>query len=128
MNIVRYHYHIAHVIIPIYTRRRDDNMDLRIMYMMNILSEDKFKSKIQSREKAGEKKTEILNIINTYQVVTSEITQRILTVTNGEQFNQLFSEFDNIRIYINDLLRGISIRYSCVTPRITENFTTITLK
>jgi len=128
MNIVRYHYHIANVIIPIYTRRRDDNMDLRIMYMMNILSEDKFKSKIQSREKAGEKKTEILNIINTYQVVTSEITQRILTVTNGEQFNQLFSEFDNIRIYINDLLRGISIRYSCVTPRITENFTTITLK
>jgi len=128
LTIIRTHHHIAQVIIPVYTRRHDDNLDLRITYMMNQMSEDKFKSKIQSREKAIEKKTEILNILNTYQVVTSEIMQRVVTSATIDKFEETYQEFNNIRLYINELMLSVSARYSCVTPRITEAFTTISLK
>jgi hypothetical protein len=128
LTIIRMHNHIAAVTIPIYTRRRDDNLDIRINFMMNTINEDQFKHKIQQREKANEKKADILNILNTYQIVTSEIMQRVVTSTTFNEFVTILGEFENIRLYINDLFQKVSSRYSCVSPRILEGFMIASLK
>jgi len=128
MNIIMYHGHIQLVVLPYYTPRWTDNEDLRIQYMMNDINEEKFKKLIQQREKDNQKRSEIGNIMNTYQVVTSEIMQRLVVSNTLIEFEIIYDEFKSIREYVNDLSLKVSKRYNCVTPRISEEFSIINLK
>jgi len=127
-NIIQYSHHLAAVTMNDYVPRWTDNQDIRIKLMMNELEEDKFKQKIQAREKENEKRVAIANVLNTYQVVCAEIMQRICTSTNGAEVLEILPEFDAIRTYTTDHMEKLSLRYQCVTPRIMENFSVIRLK
>lgn len=119
-NIVRFHWHLANVVMPTYTVTRDNNLDLRIKYMLKDIDTETFKLKIQQREKANSKKTEILNILNMYQLISAETMQRVVAACNISEYTSTAQEFEGIREYTNELLRKVSQVYTCTTPRISE--------
>lgn len=121
-NVVRLHWHIAHVTIPHYNIGPPNNLELRIKYMMKTIPENVFKQKIQQKDKATKKGTDIVNVLNTYQLVSSEIMQRIAGFSTVQEFRDGCEEISEIRKYTNDMLGIISKRYSCVTPFITVTF------
>jgi len=86
-------------------------------YMMKDISEAVFKQKIQQRDKKIQKCTEVANILNTYQIVTAEIVQR-MNQAETHELNDMINEIFEIVRYTNDLMTKVSTRYSCVTPRI----------
>lgn len=128
MQIIRYHLHIQHVLMPTWVPRWTDNQDLRIAFMLKDINEDIFKKKIQQREKENQKRGEISNIMNTYQVVTSEIMQRLVSARLPAEYNEICKEFECIRQYTNDLSAKVSKRYACVTPTITDNYSVFNMK
>lgn len=117
-GIMRYHAHIEHVIMPQYRHLPHDNMDLRMKYMMKEMTEQLFKQKIQQRDKKIQKCTEIANILNTYQVVSAEIIQRMMLFQTQAEFDNLIAEIFELVSYINGLMAKVSSRYTCVTPHI----------
>jgi hypothetical protein len=121
-NVVRLHWHIAHVTIPHYSTAPPNNLELRIKYMMKTMPEQMFKQKIQQKDKAVKKATDIVNVLNTYQLVSSEIMQRIVGFRTVQEFTEGCEEISEIRKYTNDMLGVISKRYACVTPWITVTF------
>lgn len=127
-GIMRYHTHIEMVILPGYRHPHQDNMDLRMKYMMKDMPEATFKQKVQQRDKKVQKCTEIANILNTYQVVTAEIVQRMMLFQTQDQVNEMINEIFEIARYINELMTKVSSRYSCVTPRITLSPVSVTLQ
>ena len=121
-SIIRLHWHISEVVIPRLRETRENNLDLRIKYMINDIPAEVFKQKIQQREKASSKKIQIMNILNTYQLVTSEIMQRLVASESIKDMLETSKEFDMIRQYTNDLMQKVTVTYGCVTPRIIENY------
>lgn len=102
--------------------RNNGNQDLRISYLNKDICIGTFKSEIYRREKALEKKREILGVLTTFVVVCSDIFRNIL----GDQ--QTFADektnmdqFENIRNFTNESLMDISRVYKCVVPFI-DNF------
>jgi hypothetical protein len=122
LTIHRMHTHIEFVLMPTWQPRWTDNQDLRIEFMLNTIPEAVFKKKIQQREKENQKNTELVNIMNTYQVVTAEIMQRLVDSKTGDEFNEITKEFFMIKDYTNDLLSKVSRRYSVTTPFIQDDF------
>jgi len=111
MEKVRNHAHIQQIILPQYNRPNENNTDLRIKFMIKDIDENKFKSLIEARNKKNDFNLEVTNILNTYQLVTAEITQRALA-----QGDHLEDEYDAIKRYVNDLFMKIHTRYGRVVP------------
>lgn len=128
MNVIRLHWHIFNVVIPQHTRQFANNQDLRIKFMMHDIDENVFKKKIQQREKSNQKHTEITNVLNTYQLISSEIMQRMLACKNEQDSINISLEFDELRSFINGLMKNISRRYICVVPFFNDTFVIQSLK
>ena len=128
LSVIRWHTHIVAVTQYDYNQRAQDNQDIRMKYMMKDITEEQFKQKIQAREKDSEKRQAITNVLNTYQVVTAEVMQRVLAAVTKEDIDAITPEFHEIRKYTNDLMAKISLRYQCVTPRITPELNIIKTK
>jgi hypothetical protein len=92
-----------------------DNRDLRIKFMMNELTEDDFKRKIQQREKAENRKRAIREILVTYATVATDIFQKYTSgqFTEAKEFN---TEMYNLRDYTKGLLTDIQNTWKCVIP------------
>ena len=122
LRIIRMHHHIQEVMMHTWIPRWTDNQDLRVSFMLKDITEDIFKKKIQQREKENQKRTEIGHIMKTYQVITSEIMQRLVSSSSLEEFEEISKEFDIIREYINTISGKISKRYGCVSPYINDQY------
>lgn len=95
------------------------NLDLRIGYLNDSIPELMFKQEIYKREKALEKKREILTILNTFVVVCSDIFRTSVMPNNQE----CKTEFENIRDFTNENMYDVSRVYKCVVPIIDLNWT-----
>jgi hypothetical protein len=116
------HHHIEWVVLPRYQGGNvADNRDYRIKFMIGDWDEVEFKRRLQQREKARLKKSDILQLLNMYQLVVAEIFQRGVE-NKFENLNLYMTEFSNLRDYINTEMSCVSKRYSCSTPKITEKF------
>ncbi len=115
--------HIEQVELPRYNDvvTETNNIDLRVKYMLNELSPDTFKSKIQQREKASQKKRDIALILNMFITTCSDFFREMCHSKNLSHVPEL-KELVN---YTNRNLMVISKRYDCVVPIIDE---TISLK
>jgi hypothetical protein len=116
MNII----HIKSIEIPKFTRNNiQDNMDIRIEYMMNEITKKKFKSILQRREKKNQKDTEILNVLTTFVNCTTEIMYRYYEQLTYQETNydtvtpKIYNEFVNLTVYINECFISISNTYNC---------------
>lgn len=113
--------HCQWVVLPRYTTNpRADNRDLRIKLMIGDIVEDEFKKKIQQREKARQRKTDIHQVLEMYQAVLNDLFQGFVSNKNT---TELVTALNELRTHVNHTLKQVSRRYTnCAIPTISEGF------
>ena len=100
----------------------NDNRDLRISLMIGDLPEDEFKRKIQQREKARQRKTDIRQVIEMLRAVLLDLFQDFAQTKNTDT---LYLSLCELQKHYNETLVKVSKRYSnCAVPLLTGNFST----
>ena len=98
----------------------NDNRDLRIKLMIGDVSEDEFKKKIQQREKARQRKTDIRQVIEMLRAVLLDLFQDFAQTHNT---TTLYLSLSELQTHYNETLDKVSKRYSnCAVPRLIGNF------
>ena len=112
--------HCQWAVIPRYTTGNRDNRDLRIKFMIGDINEDEFKKKIQQRDKARQRKGEILQVLEMYTTVLGDLFQAFVS---NSRASELVESLDELRNHFNATMSAVSNRYSkCAIPVLTENF------
>jgi hypothetical protein len=128
--------HTRHVSMATFERIEiyEDNLDLRIMFMLNNMNDDNFKKKLQQREKLKVKKQEYLNILGMFVNCQTEIFYRIDDLlaewNNRQNFNldlstelgKITEESELLMEYTNDCLFNISRTYNSIQYKFNNNF------
>jgi len=100
------------------------NRDIRIQYMMNVLSEDKYKQILQMREKQLEKTREFEMIFRTYVTAARDIVLNFVNLPTKDERNtrkiEIYHELQNLRHYINDCFAKLQPVFGCKVWQITE--------
>lgn len=111
--------HFQFVELNRYTNQNHQNKSLeyRIRYMMNEMTEDEFKQKIQQIDKDHNKRLEIGQVATTLIQVMTDLFIRL---NNDGKTESFFKEYDEARVYFNDLFAKISKTYNCSVPQINE--------
>lgn len=113
--------HAHQVLMPSFDHRHFDpnhNRELRIKFMLNELTDDKFKIAIQRDEKSRQKNNDIYNVLEMFVNVMTDILQRYVATATppATEFGQ---EFENLRMYVNDNMSSVSRNFSnCRVPRL----------
>jgi len=133
VNAHRAAVHMEYVVVPAY--RPNENLalnrNLRVSYMIDAITEAAFKTELQKREKAQEKKREISTIVNTFLVVASDIFRRILANkgVKARDEAEFIQELHAIRIFTNEaLIENVSRVYKCVVPLIKDTWLVESIK
>lgn len=120
--------HIRYVEFRKFTQDRImDNMDIRIKYMMNEITKDKFKSILQRREKNHAKNNEILNVLITFVNCITEIIHRYYnSMIHHETYYdtitpKIYNEIVNLTTHMNECFKEISETYKCKLHEINLN-------
>jgi hypothetical protein len=96
----------------------EDNLDLRVKYMMNQLDDKSFKKTLQSREKRNEIKHEYCNVLGMFVNCQTEIyfkmehvMDTVLLDAMHVQIDELVNESNRLMEYTNECLKNISHMY-----------------
>lgn len=120
INAYRGRDHVQYVLVPRYTVNFIDNQDLRIKFMIGDIDEDEFKKKIQQREKARHRKTEIRQVLEMYMAVTSDIFQSFVQTRD---IPELFTSINELKSHLTETMSDISKRYTkCAVPSINDMY------
>lgn len=97
----------------------NDNLDLRIQYMMNDLSLERYKQLLHSREKQHEKNHEFDMIFRTYVTVARDIILNFVNLPTKEdridKQQDVYNELMNLFKYINECFHKlIPVFNNCV--------------
>lgn len=102
---------------------RQDNVDLRIKYMLKEIDEKSFKSTIKKRQKKREKNTDIYNVLDFYsQTVIDSLLSISRLYKDKDVFKNHIREIYRIRKYSNECLSKIKNKYGGVVPEILNNW------
>ena len=100
------------------------NRDIRIQYMMNLMTEDKYKQILQVREKQREKTREFDMIFRTYVTAARDIILNFVNLATKEDRNirkvEVYHELHNLRNYINDCFAKLQPVFGCKVWQIVE--------
>jgi hypothetical protein len=119
-NAHRIHGHIVWALRPRWETHANDNRDLRIKFMIEDLSEDGFKKKIQQREKARQRKADILQVVDMLTAVLVDLFQAFVQTRDVLAFTR---SLHGLRDHYNTTLNTVSKRYSdCSVPLLYENY------
>ena len=134
-NLYSIHQCIIHIERVEITRNDADpitlNRNLRVNYLMNVLSEDSFKSQLQLSERTRNKRTDFNNIFQMFVNVASDIfaqiyqeLNKVYSVTQIELdfLNNNYTILVNLTNYFNENIKKIGKMYNCVYPGFTEKF------
>ena len=98
-----------------------DNRDLRIKLMIGDFSEDEFKKKIQQREKARQRKTDIRHVIEMLRAVLVDLFQDYVQTRDADV---IYPSLLALKEHYNTTLDRVSRNYGkCAVPRLRDNFT-----
>lgn len=124
--------HLQRVQLPAYTVDHvENNLELRVSYLMKEIDDDTFKTRVQRANKQHEKKREIGDVIHLYLQTVTDIVHRLgdyakrplvqgnkTKATNTEErtaiknrSNTILNEAEAIRDYANECLRDIGNTY-----------------
>lgn len=92
----------------------EDATELRIQYLMNMITETYMKQALQKREKAAAKLRDIRGIIQMVVDTGSDLLRQIVLDPNN--YEEHSNVFENLKEYYNDAIGKISHRYTCVVP------------
>jgi len=95
----------------------EDNLELRIQYLNQTISESDFKIRVQRANKKHEKKREMGEILDLFSRTVTEIVLRMVqesTPDSGfEQIQPFWKEIEGIQEYANEVLCDIATTYAC---------------
>ena len=111
----------------------NDNIDLRIKYLMKEIDDDEVKATLQQREKKNEKERELRRVYETLTMAAAEIFRRMIAVADEkgnspEILQPLIIELNELRLFINEALDVLRRRYNTAIRGFSENWERITLK
>lgn len=117
----RAHGHGQYVVLPRYAEvdRQNGNRDLRIKLMIGDINEDEFKKKIQQREKANQRKTDIHQVVQMLLTVLVDLFQ---TFNRTHDVQELAASLYGLREHYNTTLNKIQFTYKCVVPTLYDSF------
>lgn len=95
----------------------DKNLDLRMKFLGNKIDEKHMKSVIHMREKASNKKREVLQILQTFYTVCQDFLTTFVQ-ERPKNIEGLLSQFAGIVSYSDEALANVASRYNCVTPNL----------
>jgi hypothetical protein len=98
----------------------DRNRDVRIKYMMKMISKDKLKLLLQKREKDTQKKIEISNLLKMYIQSMTDIFYRFKE--DHENRKPYYSEIKKLAEYTNECFEKIAKSYNCKVWKIEDDF------
>ena len=96
----------------------ENNLELRIRYLTNKISEKEYKFILQKNEKRREKHRDINNILTMIIHTGSDILRQF--VNHEMNIEQIKDLIPNLIKYTNETLKVISKRYTCVVLQINE--------
>ena len=108
--------HVEHVEMP--RPPIENNLELRIRYLSNTLSENEYKHILQKNEKSREKIRDINNILTMLVQTGSDLLRQF--VNKEIELENIKDVIANLIKYTNSTLQVISDRYACVVPQINE--------
>lgn len=114
MYICRNAMHLQHVVIPAHTTDSFDllNEQLRVQYMMNELSEDRFKTLIQRNDKRYQKNLELSQVFELVLRGITDILYRLReALSQREEIEPFLTEVDSLVDYANEHLAEINMTY-----------------
>ena len=121
-NAFRSYPHIQYVMLPRYTNDMN-NRDLRIKLMIGDMTEDVFKRRIQQRDKARQRKTDIRQVLEMYMAVLVDLFQAL--VQTGK-VDEIVISLQELRLHTNSTLETVSKRFSnCAVPVILDSFSVV---
>jgi hypothetical protein len=119
-NAHRMYGHTLWIIQRYQDNGHEDNRDLRIKLMIGDINADVFKTKIQQREKARHRKTEIRQVIEMFRAVLVDLFQTFITSKN---IPELTDSLARLGEHYNSTLDAISKRYGhCSVPKLNDAF------
>ena len=141
-NLELAHRRINHVMnVDMVNLNRDgvnlnDNIDLRISYLLKDISDEAMMSTLIQREKRWEKERELRRIYETLTGAAMDIFRRILDVkdkhvgpvTGPEPFQPLIRELNELRKFINEALDVLRRRYNSAIHGFDANWERLNLK
>lgn len=124
-ELIRQINHIRYVNIPHF---RIDvlklNENLRVKYMTNKITQEKFKTLIQRNDKRHQKYNEISDVLNLVVTGATDIINRFANNLNVSKSNEydlnILNELNELIDYANTLLKDIAKVYKCVTYYFTD--------
>jgi hypothetical protein len=120
--LVQNYNHVNQMILPTLlpeTNIADLNRDIRVQYLVNEITETKFKTLLQQRDKRERKKQDNLHVCQMYLQVTSDILQRFVKEAITREHHRLFTEeYAELLKYTNNCLEKIGSQYGCVPLRL----------
>ena len=93
-------------------------LDLRVMYLQNDISEDRFKQKLQQLEKRREKRRDIVNIYAMFSHTCSDILREV--IQDRSKIKELTQILTELRAYTNQTFENIKRRYGGTAPVISN--------
>ena len=99
-----------------------DNSDLRILYLMKELSEDKWILELKKRDKKREKNREIYLVYNMGILTLTDIINNIYISKTREQIFIIIEQLEPLREYINKVLLNIHNRFQNKVRYIAHNW------
>jgi hypothetical protein len=120
LKIHRIVLHIQNAELPRMRAPAVDNQPMRVMYLLNELSEEAMKVALQKNEKAREKLRDRVNIIQMFCDVTGDLLRQLLVkVVTIEQF---LENSNRLRDYVREAFTTLHKRYSCSTDWISDGW------
>jgi len=116
--------HIIDIVIPRLTPNamvEQTNRQLRVLYLMNKITQEDFKALLQKQEKKNNKKNENLLVFQMYSQVCIDIANRYLQIKTKKEHIQLVNEHDELKKYVRECLKQIGQRYNCKPHPFFEN-------
>ena len=101
--------------LPVFNR----NLQLRIRYLMNEINEKQLMTRIQIHEKAINKKREIYQILDAFNMVCSDMLQgfvRSRPMDRARYVKEGKEQIDTLIEFSKDALSNVQKRYDCVVP------------
>jgi hypothetical protein len=93
-----------------------DNIELRAKYMMNQITEEKFKQQLQQKEKAVRKKAEYFAILNTLRDVSLDIIAIMMQAKNMNELIKLDQDLIQVWTDADINLGVVATKYNCKKP------------
>lgn len=119
-NIHRICNHIQLIEMPNYrVNVHTDNLDLRVKYLMNEITEEQFKIDLQKKEKKLSKKKEIYDVLEMYIFTMVDLFRNLLDENiTLDKIDDWIIQVEKLQSFANTQFQKISNRYNNVAPYI----------